>query len=1594
MTANLLQAGALLPITQKKDSAGDPVSARVYKHEALGGRVVVKLVADNLAPAEDLSLEYLGFSLAEVRGPVARGRRQAVGFPAWALINDPKNGGYALEVVKEMEKIARVARSKPGNAKDQYEGVAGRLAKTVPHFLPTFFEEAGRGFIESGNNAQAATMFAKARDAERVYNLQVDENRRRDVFLEFALAAAMSAGALEDYARELARVHPPKEAYALFRQVCVQRCQGGLPPWAAMADELRSMAAKAGLDKNAEDESVLDELLDAPALAGAAFGFWKAYEKPLIALAHRSPSARGRLLNLHPWPPREAGSFMDWWLKFMESTGAAEALWAPAGTLPKESEPVGGPALWLGKSSSALNKHNWGRGSVAGLMTVLPKMAARLRSDGQPVDLHGTHVHSTSLDLIDLALELRIPLASPGPGYLGLDTWLSGKRSRPLMMLAADEIYGPRLTQALEAYLGRHHADTLIDIPGLRDMVSKWLGACADRFDKGGVIQLEQQLQEVDKFTSPRTFALNIRARDRIAKASAVRALQRSLHGGLIDELGWPALEQARKKLAPGQQGIQMSESWPFLVVTDGAKAIVVGRDNIVLEHDLRLTGHTWGLPSFIYTGAQLLVSWHSRDGLKAYWSGRPAEVFNPQQPPQPMFYGNSVSASFELDDGGRTAGARAVHAGDTKLPAREQMSTDGKGFWRVVHQLKRFRIEEYDPATGRTLGNAWPRFLDEFRKDGYDVDLQRCWLLPFASDGALGPSGVAGFRARTKSGTRSVEVETADGLTFTGTLGGDNLPVALVRMPGDQLARPLGSSWQNLTLYDPSGDVILLGARPGVANPSLAPSTPLVPPWLFWQHFRPRDPSGSAALRNIDESTVKQLLESAVRENSADLPATAHLIKKLIPQVSSPEVAKGVLAAVSVAARVEKGLRTLQSVHGTATEPAAAARAVKVVDDGKLSYALSGLLPGGGGYYGGQQHAGAFAQIRTVADYMGKAVSDPVRQPAIVVALKGGNAWAEMPKSLPSTNVRWNGLAGRMAAVAYRAASPAVTDEQREALLTFIEMWGDTPFATHPEWFRVAVAGQDGGDFVSGAWLKTIEGRHYFYAYTNVDRINKRRTATVLEGTRHGFKVLPAHYPISERPCAGTWEGRDRLLAIVKAIRERGPVPWKAPQVERLCELTGMTAAEAALLLAGLPNLDSHQHNFLEKAQREAIGLKTTEAVAGQHALKSVPNEWRLYLLAAAMPDVLEQLWDPSDPVGERVAAAWLQGFKKRVAIDDELILAVEDVVKGRMTGAEALAMFAQPEVAPALNYDGSWAIKAGTPNFERQPSNTPVFDASTMFTLARLIPWLFLMAPVADPIRQRIPEVIERARQRLKNPHLVIGGAYVAAQVQGRTLRELLPQGASPFIVTDAFTGFVMTHLRPSAITGREDPRVVAMVGERSNYYAVRFLTDGGAEQFAERVRSTPVPAGGFEANPASSVPELLAEIASTLQLTPEAAALYLQVLTLAEPTIKNVVRWNGWTGKQYKTAAEELLAHQLVVSGKRPRAAREIFLPGAWNPLKAPNLPVETWKLALYEDAPIEGRMLILKPVHLLFAQAWSRLRSGDSPRFEEVATSGQK
>ncbi len=221
--------------------------------------MIIRLEPDAVAAGTDAEMAAFGFGEPEVSTPLGQVRFRTLGFPAWALVNDPKKAKrFALEVTQEIRKAkkragkpSRVTPARPSRRSGR------RLSRGTPQFLPSFWEEVGRVVADQASSTMAAQCFERAREAERAHKLKVDADERDAVFLEFALLGASAAKTLSAYAKDLAKTAGAKDAYRRFRGITIKRALGGLPPWSGMGKDLRGLAKAAKLDVDAEDDALM-----------------------------------------------------------------------------------------------------------------------------------------------------------------------------------------------------------------------------------------------------------------------------------------------------------------------------------------------------------------------------------------------------------------------------------------------------------------------------------------------------------------------------------------------------------------------------------------------------------------------------------------------------------------------------------------------------------------------------------------------------------------------------------------------------------------------------------------------------------------------------------------------------------------------------------------------------------------------------------------------------------------------------------------------------------------------------------------------------------------------------------------------------------------------------------------------------------------------------------------------------------------------------------------------------------------------------------------------------------------------------------------
>ncbi|MER6356998.1 hypothetical protein ABT186_35610 [Streptomyces sp. NPDC001634] len=1606
----VLEAGGVLPLGA---GTGDVLTARAYEHPVLEGRTVVRLVPEAIGAAEDLALEYLGFG-AGASVPVGRVKRQSLGFPAWALVNDPANGHHALAVVKEMERLTRLVSTKPGHAKDGFDEIGERLDRSVPHFLPTYYEQVARLFLAAESRQHASSFFGKARAAEQRHALEVDEERLREVFLEFAGAGALSGKALRDHAKGLAARLSGEKAYEQFRALSLQRCAAGIAPYAGMLEDLRRLAKAAGLDAQTEERSLLAEIIHSGVMNRAAGSFWKAALPVLAELAQDDRAVRERLLALLPTAGGDQQQEFDAaWLALLERCGAFDLLLD--GTVDA--------ADWLNAWAGHRQRGWRQKRRLPEELALVERLAPRLIGGGRPLRLLRAYGYNSAvdLDLLDAALAAGVPVADPDPGTdeLELRYWImdDSEGRRDLAALAADPRFAVLLRKGVEnlsladgpAAGPSARLKRLAEHPVLRTVLAGWLEERAEDLTRPiGLPGLDDLLSRVGRFSAPVVLATAPDAVRRITAFDPAPVLGRTLRAGILDELGWPALEEALgtfgkvNPMAAGQHhayphnsSYRCTDAWPALIVRVGTQVALVGPDAVLDTRALTLPskGPHRSEPTVRFVDGQWLIASGYGKERRAAWSGRPADVFTPAGLPAGWYGSDPVSLA--LPDGGRCFGGRPVHAGDTSFAEqRREVASDGISYW-VLHEGSWY---EYDPTSAKRGRASVPAFFDSAlagARPGVRLAQAECRLLP-VQPGLMGSpfgtaDGLLGWWVThdEKSGTRTAC--SADGTRSPATTEGT--PVPPLRLPGGAVVHPV-RRWNHshIHLYDADG-VAVAHIREGDRGSAHAAGTRLVPPLWYWHALRPRDERGSAALRAVTDADAAALL-AAVRGGKTPAEAVA----RMLPAVTDERLALGVAGLVEETARCAKRIATIaERARHAATSPKDAEVTVRHAFDQALRegmQALSGSQHSYGYYFGRQD------QATTAVEQL----------LALRTALGAHTAAGRVP--LAGTGVAWLTLTGPgMVALGLRAASPTTDEAHRAALLEFLDVvlsvGDDSVFVDPRGRLRVVQLKASrterperlGELLVSGARrllilsCQKVDGDDAFWNAVEYD-------PSGAFGPWEGFALVSSEV----RGTADDGRWAPALRRLVALVRERGVLPYRHEQAREFADRVGVSAVAGALLLLGLPGISGYgRSNLLSADYLKPLGAKSAEAEAARGALGELTVPERQLYCAALLPRdpaQVARLWDEGFDL-EPVVQVWTERRGKRLVAPPELVARmVAEIGPGRM-----LDSVLNPETRPELTGRTEQRYAGGLEAADQHA----LLTGRELAAYVTMLSWLAYRLPYGDPLRAVLPRTLGVLRERLTDPGLLldlqVSWGLDGTPASGRIRESFgLPErgGADADGLVRAGSAIVLVPVRQEWETVWVRPSAVLAEGGGPDHPALKLLAALGrpamevqalrtllSEEFTALVTADGPP--GAAQDPTHSAPELAAEAAQRFGLSQDAAAIYLMLLALPDPTDRNQAAWTGWKPARLKKARAELAAAGLVVEAKRARAGRSHFLPGGWLEARAPQLPVESWKTPLL---PQSGYGFVVPdcPVPGLFARAWRRVVEGDAPGFEEFAGRG--
>lgn len=1519
-------------------------------------------------------------------------------YPDWAAAYAPARAADALAAFEVARTTIHTAYEKPGRYVDGLE----RRARTLdPAHLPWFWDTVGHRLI-SWHRRSAARAYTLARKAESTHGLPVDPDWHRANLLLFARAGALPATAISGHQAWLAATLDPPAAHEEYVRVLEAWAASPGEPPADLARRLRLSARAAGLGA-AEEARVLGTLLAAAhgkevpdRLLDAA--------TPLLTEHPPADDTAALLLDLFPESRGDASA----WLRLLLECGAADA--AAAGRI----VPEGGTAGWFARYTRRFGHGRSGSGVMrqpmpAELFELLARWAPGLRaaSTAAPLRLHEDRHRYPGLDadLLDACLAEGIAVEDPGPA-VELVFW-DGRSRRDLKALAADPVFGPRLEGTVHAAL-RGGGTAITRLPHnaaiaaeVHARVESLLGALRG----GGLAAADEAVDELHGLLDRPTARALDGIEEALAALDLTGPLGRALRAGLPEEWAWPALEEAVAELGGPDRVVGVTSSWPVLTVYGRGRAIAVDHAGPRGSCDFRVPGfepdEVQGL-TVHHVGGQFLVAWSAGSqtafGDHAFWADRPDEVFEPEQQLGLRRYGGMIQGGlgyqFATPDGsGRHDGQRVLRPGGREgIGSRDVQMSDGHHFWSTDTFCRWGSWTRVDPATGERGGDRTPPAFHTAAEPppGYELfgDVQSLAALPpDAPASPLGQDGrLVGFRVLNRTpypgpSPREFLLQGTDGRSAayrSRRLG--RRPWAVLRMPqGGEDAVLAGQETIRCHAAEDNSLLWQVQGFPGSERrrtPGFGDGAGPVPPPAFWHFLTPRDEASSKALRTVGDAAVRDLLDAALSgEPEPGLPGALE-----------PRIAEGTARAARLAADVLRRRRALSHrVAVMRAEPAVSLRTE--VPDTELTPALYGLLPDHRRYHG----------------------PVPQPQPALLtaVAADGRHLRGEIDEetrvlALPAEPAPWQPLVGGIGAVAWRAGVATTPEGERTALTALLETWSGQPFAEP-----------------GGAWRT---GRAAPAALAAVRAAGHALASGTADAGRVWFLQRaqdPA--PADAEDCATLTVAEDdtaRLPRLLELLAERGPLAVTSAARDAFARLTGVRGPVAALVLAGFPGRDHYgEHlSLLGKAP-----YKATKAVVGQYDAhcRELGAAGRRAVLAAGLPQDPAELWEPAGTTAaaERMAAAWNGLLGAQEPTDEELAAALEAEFGLDESWARGLPAGRTPAGAP-LGEDGFVLVGDRSGGLELRhaapdgtagswvPSTAPAHR-----TAASLIAWALTERPVGDLAARGALALHRRLREQLAGPGALIPvgalpelGRAVAGNpaftpYRGTVLPcpDPLREGAVPATVHDDGAFVVAapsgdTFVRAAALTapgGAE--RAAGLCADRGRPWVLADLLRtarllAGLDRMAARAADTPVPPGGYETDPSLSAPDLVAEVAGTLGVGADAAALHLQLLALARPTDRNVRRWNGWTAARHKAAQAELVAAGAVVGDKRARAGRTAFLPGEWTDLKAPHLPLETAKLdghlawaagkGLY--SPLL-RLLSPLPPHELFAGAWEAVRA---------------
>ncbi|MFE6308026.1 hypothetical protein [Nocardiopsis sp. NPDC057823] len=808
---------------------------------------------------------------------------------------------------------------------DRFLRFMDRRAEDLPPELrPWFWDGVTQALLLQGGDKcrwAAPRAHARARRAEADHGLPVDPDHHASHTLFVARSGVLPAKEVRAFQTWITQTLPPERAYPALTGLITARAAGGSAPAAGTHTLLAKTAKAAGVGEQEQSRALAGVLAASRGTAVPSALFTGA-----AGVFARTPPPAGHLAafwELFP-PGRYAKNDGGTWLRMLDASGAVDAL------VRGEVTPEAGVAGWLQRFVRLHLFVASGDGVIVQRMpqelyALLPRLAPRLRAEGRPLDTWTSGSGHGNLDgmLLAACLAHGIPVLIP-PRTMEFSYI---KDSPHLGCLLAHPVLGPRA----ELQISRLHRHYTGAPPGVRSAIGFYPGVpeavpvvraraegCVSRVGRAGLPEARFALGELDDLLDGAAVAALEGIEDELAAVDPLRPLLRALHGGLPEELGWPAFDEAVAELG-GPGGVRrLCPSWPVLTLVGADRAIAV--DHTGRRDSIGFSAGRGETPVVRYLDGRFLVAVSGR----AYWSDRPGDTFVPAPSADPDIVNWSEQQS--LRDEGERSGYRFAPS-PSQHSVMRQMS-DGTAVWVHHDYFERYTWHVLTGA-GVEQRTSLPGFFSGGPGEGMRWDSEHLSLvrLPEGVDSPLGhKDGLSGLRAAVEDhhgGTGEHVLEGADGRRarhlVRGATGG---PMGILRFPGTGVDLvvtwgPRHSDLNEAFALAVEDDTLQWEVRtsPGSGRGGL----PFYPPVGFWHFLRPRDPGSSAALRGVEPDTARALVDAHPAEGAAGV---LKALDEHLPGVVREEVREGVVRVV--AATAELGVRREKLVERVRADRAA----------------------------------------------------------------------------------------------------------------------------------------------------------------------------------------------------------------------------------------------------------------------------------------------------------------------------------------------------------------------------------------------------------------------------------------------------------------------------------------------------------------------------------------------------------------------------------------------------------------------------------------------------------------------------------------------